>query len=74
MKKYKVIAYRLKGTWAKINNVWTLVHRWKRICSWDYETKSHALKMVRIWANPKAPFFKATLQSIKRGGQKRGKR
>lgn len=72
--KYRVTAYSLQSTWALKNNVMTLVRRWTRVNSWDCDKKSHALRILRVWTNYNQPFFKATLQSIKKGGKKRVKR
>lgn len=70
--KYRVTAFSLQSTWALKNNVWTLVHRWKRINSWDCETKSFAFRLARHWTN--LSIHKATIVKLKKGGQKRGKR
>ena len=72
--RYKVTAYVLQGVWATIKGELKLVQRWKKVNSWLTEKKSLAYSFVRIWSKYRQPYFKATIQSLKRGGKKRGKR
>ena len=65
--KYKVTAYALRGTWAyKADNSVVWVYRWCRVNTWYTETRAQALKIMRTWSDYLQPFFKATMQSVRK--------
>lgn len=70
--KYKVTAYSLESVLATVKGELKFVRRWKKVSVWTAENKALALRFVKIWSKYKQPYFKATIQSLKRGGHKRG--
>ena len=74
MEKYRYIvtAYSLESVCATVKGELKFVHRWKRVNKWTADSKALALRFVKIWSKYRQPYFKATIQSLKRGGRKRG--
>ena len=67
MDKYKVTAYELRFVWEyKKNNELKASHRWVKISSWNEPTKEKAYKIANVWSKYRQPYFKATIQSLKK--------
>lgn len=69
MNKYLVTAYSLQSVFATIKGNLKTVRRWKRVATWETETKALAFKLVKNWSKYRQPYFKATIQSLKKGGK-----
>lgn len=63
MEKYRVTAYKLS---SMLDKNLKFARRWVKIAHWDFNQKRNALKCVNIWSHFKQPFFKVTINSLKK--------